>query len=85
VAERCAAVYLIGEAAERLAADLEPAGVRIERCGDLASAVAAAGAAARPGEVVLLSPACASFDQFGDYEERGNRFRDLAQRRAGRA
>ena len=48
----------------------------LQRCGDLATAVAAARAAARPGEVVLLSPACASFDQFRDYEERGEHFRD---------
>jgi UDP-N-acetylmuramoylalanine--D-glutamate ligase len=77
IAERCHACYLIGEAADRLATDLEPAGVPLHRCGDLESAVAAARAAARPGEVVLLSPACASYDQFRDYEERGDRFRAL--------
>jgi UDP-N-acetylmuramoylalanine--D-glutamate ligase len=77
IAERCHACYLIGEAADRLASDLEPAGVPLHRCGDLESAVAAARAAARPGEVVLLSPACASYDQFRDYEERGDRFRAL--------
>jgi UDP-N-acetylmuramoylalanine--D-glutamate ligase len=85
VAERCRAVYLIGEAAERLAADLAPAGVPLVRSGDLEGAVRAAGDAAQPGEVVLLSPACASFDQFADYEERGDRFRELAQRWAARA
>jgi UDP-N-acetylmuramoylalanine--D-glutamate ligase len=77
IAERCHACYLIGEAADRLASDLEPAGVPLHRCGDLENAVAAARAAARPGEVVLLSPACASYDQFRDYEERGDRFRAL--------
>jgi UDP-N-acetylmuramoylalanine--D-glutamate ligase len=77
IAERCHACYLIGEAADRLATDLEPAGVPLHRCGDLESAVAAARTAARPGEVVLLSPACASYDQFRDYEERGDRFRAL--------
>jgi UDP-N-acetylmuramoylalanine--D-glutamate ligase len=77
VEERCAAAYLIGEAADRLEADLAGT-VDLHRCGDLASAVEAARAAARPGEVVLLSPACASYDQFRDYEERGDRFRSLA-------
>jgi len=77
VAARCRACYLIGEAAERLAADLAGAGVPLHRCGDLESAVAAARAAAWPGENVLLSPACASYDQFRDFEERGDRFREL--------
>ncbi len=77
VAARCRACYLIGAAAGRLAADLEPAGVPLMRCGDLETAVREASAAARPGEVVLLSPACASYDQFRDYEERGDRFRSL--------
>jgi UDP-N-acetylmuramoylalanine--D-glutamate ligase len=80
VASTCAAVYLIGEASDQLAADLAPAGVPIERCGDLDRAVREAGEAARPGEVVLLSPACASFDQYEDFEARGAHFRDLAQR-----
>ena len=84
VAERCKAVYLIGEAADRLAADLAATGVPIEMAGDLESAALAASAAAQPGEVVLLSPACASFDQYADYEERGEHFRELAQRLAGR-
>jgi UDP-N-acetylmuramoylalanine--D-glutamate ligase len=77
VAERCHACYLIGEAADRLAADLAEAGVPLRRSGDLGTAVAQARAAARPGEVVLLSPACASYDQFRDYEQRGERFRAL--------
>jgi UDP-N-acetylmuramoylalanine--D-glutamate ligase len=82
VASRCKAVYLVGEASERLVADLEPTGVRLERCGDLERAVAAAGANATPGDVVLLSPACASFDQYDDFEARGAHFRELARRRA---
>ena len=76
VAARCSACYLIGEAGERLAADLEGT-VPLRRCGDLPTAVAAASEAARPGEVVLLSPACASFDRYRDYEERGDHFRAL--------
>jgi UDP-N-acetylmuramoylalanine--D-glutamate ligase len=76
LASRGVAAYLIGEAAGRLEADLEGA-VPLRRSGDLATAVRDASAAARPGEVVLLSPACASFDQFRDYEERGDVFRAL--------
>jgi UDP-N-acetylmuramoylalanine--D-glutamate ligase len=74
VASRCVAAYLIGEAAERLEQDLAGT-VPLHRSGDLATAVR--DAAAEPGEVVLLSPACASFDQFRDYEERGEAFRSL--------
>ncbi len=82
VSERCPACYLIGEAAEQLARDLEPAataGVEVRRCGDLAEAVQAAAADARPGEVVLLSPACASFDAYRDFEHRGEHFRALVE------
>jgi UDP-N-acetylmuramoylalanine--D-glutamate ligase len=79
VASRCRACYLIGEAAERLERDLAGA-APLHRCGDLESAVDAASSAASPGEVVLLSPACASYDQFRDYEERGERFRELVAR-----
>ena len=69
--------YVIGEAADAIAAELERAGVPYERSGDLEAAVRIAARAARPGDVVLLSPACASFDQFRDYEDRGERFRAL--------
>jgi UDP-N-acetylmuramoylalanine--D-glutamate ligase len=79
VAERCAAVYLIGETAPELRGALEAAGVPLHDCGDLERAVAAAHAAARPGEVVLLSPACASYDQYASYEERGAHFRALVR------
>jgi UDP-N-acetylmuramoylalanine--D-glutamate ligase len=72
--------YLIGEATEAIAAALEAAGVPFERSGDLASAVAAAAADAQEGDVVLLSPACASYDQFRDYEERGQEFGKLVQK-----
>ena len=77
------AAYLIGEAAEELEAALRPTGVRLERCGDLATAVERAAAAAQPGEIVLLSPACASFDQFRDFEHRGEEFRRLVQKLTG--
>jgi UDP-N-acetylmuramoylalanine--D-glutamate ligase len=76
-AEHCRAAYLIGEEAERLGAALQPAGVRAHDCGTLDRAVAAARAAAAAGEVVLLAPACASYDQYRSFEERGNHFRAL--------
>jgi UDP-N-acetylmuramoylalanine--D-glutamate ligase len=82
VAERCVACYLIGEAAETMAAELAPAaesGVEISRVGSLERAVETAAAEAQPGEVVLLSPACASFDAFKDFEQRGDRFRELVE------
>jgi UDP-N-acetylmuramoylalanine--D-glutamate ligase len=79
VAERCVAVYLIGEAAAELEAALAPAGVPLAQVGDLPHAVSAARAAAKPGETVLLSPACASFDQYPDFEARGEHFRALVE------
>jgi UDP-N-acetylmuramoylalanine--D-glutamate ligase len=78
--ERARAAYLIGVTAERMAAELAPAveaGVELRRCADLEDAVRRAAAAATPGEVVLLSPACASFDAFKNYAERGDRFREI--------
>ena len=79
VAERCVAVYLIGEAAPQLQAALAGIDVPVRRVGDLEHAVAAARAAARPAETVLLSPACASFDQYPDFEARGEHFRRLVE------
>lgn len=78
----CRGVYLIGEATPLIA----DAFMRVTReegilgvptpieCGDLEAAVAAAARAARPGDTVLLAPACASFDQYRDFEERGDHF-----------
>ncbi|HWM09697.1 MAG TPA: cyanophycin synthetase, partial [Solirubrobacteraceae bacterium] len=77
IATRARAVYLIGEAAPDMRAALASTGVPLHDCGDLPSAVAAARAAARPGEVVLLSPACASYDQYRSFEQRGDHFRAL--------
>jgi UDP-N-acetylmuramoylalanine--D-glutamate ligase len=82
VRERCAACYLTGATVERLAEELAPvvaAGVALHRCDDLDDAVRRAAAAARPGEVVLLSPACASFDAFENFERRGERFRQIVE------
>jgi UDP-N-acetylmuramoylalanine--D-glutamate ligase len=73
----CRAVYLIGEDAPLIARALKGIPLPMHDCGDLERAVALAREAARAGEVVLLSPGCASFDQFSDFEARGERFRDL--------
>ena len=80
IAQRARAAYLIGEAAAELGAALAATGVPLHDCGDLERAVGAARAAARPGEVVLLSPACASYDQYRSFEERGEHFRTLVER-----
>ncbi len=70
------AAVLIGEAAAKIAAALGDR-VATELAGTLEEAVRRAHSLARPGDVVLLAPACASFDQFADFEERGERFRQL--------
>jgi UDP-N-acetylmuramoylalanine--D-glutamate ligase len=65
-----------------MAAELAPAlesGVALHRCDDLEDAVRRAAAAAAPGETVLLSPACASFDAFENFERRGERFRAIVE------
>jgi UDP-N-acetylmuramoylalanine--D-glutamate ligase len=77
IAERCDAVYLIGEAAAEMGVTLAPAGVPLHQVGELEPAIVAAAAAAQPGDTVLLSPACASYDQYHDFEARGDRFREL--------
>lgn len=82
VRERCVACYLTGASAARLAEALAPAiagGVALHLCEDLEEAVRRASAAAKPGETVLLSPACASFDAFENFEQRGERFRQIVE------
>jgi UDP-N-acetylmuramoylalanine--D-glutamate ligase len=74
IARRCASVHLIGEDAGRIA---DAIGDAPHHDGDLERAVAHARELARPGDVVLLSPACASFDQFADFEARGEAFRRI--------
>jgi UDP-N-acetylmuramoylalanine--D-glutamate ligase len=71
-------VLLIGQGTEEIETAWRPA-VRTMRCGDLATAVEVAAREARSGERVLLSPGCASFDQFDNYAHRGNRFRELVR------
>ncbi|MBW2363109.1 MAG: UDP-N-acetylmuramoyl-L-alanine--D-glutamate ligase [Deltaproteobacteria bacterium] len=75
--KRVSHALLIGEAAPKIEAALAGR-VPCERCEDLEQAVARAAGLAKPGDVVLLAPACASFDQFASYEDRGNRFRNAA-------
>jgi UDP-N-acetylmuramoylalanine--D-glutamate ligase len=76
LAERARAALLIGAAADKIAADLEGA-VPLERAGTLDRAVQIARREARPGDIVLLAPACSSFDQFENYEQRGRIFKEL--------
>jgi UDP-N-acetylmuramoylalanine--D-glutamate ligase len=73
-----AAAYTIGEAGPHFADLLEPH-MPVQRCEMLCEAVSRALAAAKEGDVVLLSPACASFDQFKDYEARGEAFRRIVE------
>jgi UDP-N-acetylmuramoylalanine--D-glutamate ligase len=75
---RLARVYLIGEATAEIAKVLTGT-APIETCGALEEAVRRAAAHARPGDTVLLSPACASFDQFRNYAHRGDEFARLAR------
>ena len=80
--KRVRGAFWIGEAADRL--ERAAAGrLRATRAGSLEAAVDAARAAAAPGDVVLLSPAFASFDQFSDYQARGDAFRAAVQRALG--
>jgi len=84
LAGRAKAVVALGATREKILAAVRPqvAGnlPRIVSAGDFASAVAAARRLAEPGDVVLLSPACASFDMFDNYEQRGQAFGELVRR-----
>ena len=74
-----ASIYLVGEASDQLAAALAAAGRSYSLDGDLAHALEHAAADAEAGDVVLLSPAAASFDQFDNFEQRGDTFRRLVR------
>ncbi len=80
--QRVKAVYTVGAAAEKIITHLDGT-VPIINCGTLDYAVAKAADAAQPGETILLAPACSSFDQFENYEHRGQVFKDLVFARRG--
>jgi UDP-N-acetylmuramoylalanine--D-glutamate ligase len=80
--ERVRAVIAVGDAATDVAGVFAATGVPVQRASSMPEAVDVAGVAALPGDVVLLSPGCASFDWYGGFEERGDHFRRLAQARA---
>ena len=82
ITDRVRAVYTIGAAAEKIEQHLQGA-APIVRAGTLQRAVELAGEAAQAGEVVLLAPACSSFDQFINYEDRGRAFKELVLARRG--
>ena len=84
LARRSRRVLAIGEAADRIAEELGGA-APVEKVGTLDLAVARAAGIAQPGDVVLLSPACSSYDQFPNFEERGRRFRELVAELGSRA
>jgi UDP-N-acetylmuramoylalanine--D-glutamate ligase len=77
--QRARGVLLIGAAAGKIAEQLE-GWVEIHRAGTLSQAIEQARQKARPGDTVLLAPACASFDQFQNYGHRGRVFKELAGR-----
>jgi len=77
------AVVAIGESAPEIDAAFSPAGVPVEKAGSMEEAVARARDLSRPGNTVLLSPACASFDMYKNYEERGDAFRAAVRRIEG--
>ena len=77
--ENVKVTIILGEAGERIVAAIGDVGADIIVCDSFEDAVTAAANVARPGDTVLLSPACSSFDMFENYEERGTRFAELAK------
>jgi len=81
--QRVKRVYTIGAAADKIESQVREA-AEIVHAESLDSAVQRASASAQPGDIVLLAPACASFDQFRNYEHRGKVFKELVQRLSGK-
>jgi UDP-N-acetylmuramoylalanine--D-glutamate ligase len=79
--ERVKGAYTIGAAAEKIQSHIKGT-TQIVSSGTIEAAVKQASATARPGDIVLLAPACASFDQFQNYEHRGRVFKELVQQLA---
>ena len=84
IARRARAAVLMGETADKIAAAIraavsDPSEPRIERASSLVQAVDIAARLADPGDVVLLSPACASYDMFDNFQQRGRMFADLVR------
>ena len=77
--DHCKQVLSIGESMDKIERELKGE-FPITRCETLDKAVSYAASQAAPGEIVLLSPACASFDQFKNFEERGKVFKDLVRK-----
>jgi len=77
-------VYTIGAAAAKIEAHIKGA-TEVVHAETLESAIKGASAAALPGDIVLLAPACASFDQFNSYEHRGRVFKEMVRKLEGAA
>ena len=82
-AARCKGVYTIGVTGPAIAAAVRAKGGNAVECGELDVAVTRAAEGATPGDVILLSPGCASWDQFENYEQRGERFKALVREAMG--
>jgi len=79
IQENVKKIFLYGQAAPRMADDLDGAAA-MEEAGNLAEALKGAWEYSQPGDVILLSPACASFDMFRDYEDRGEQYKELVEK-----
>lgn len=77
VIEKAKAIFVCGHTEEKIATVLDGCGVPMTKCGNFETAVKSAVAYAKPGDAVLLSPACASFDEFKNFAERGKKFAEL--------